>query len=342
MSSNTFVKAQKEVINDAIKELVDSSVFLGVTIYGARFQGTNYGYSTGGINLPGGPTSVPTNTIDRFPFVSEVGALDVGDMSAAGGGRAGQSSSENGYASVSSIIDKFPFAAVTTNAVDVGGLSNGRGTAAGQSSATYGYTSGGFTPGIFYNTIDKFPFSFEGTATDVGDISVSRYYAAGQSSTTHGYISGGSSPGVNNTTTQTNSIEKFPFASDTSASSVGVITPEKRAAVAGQSSATHGYTTAGFRTPSVYYNTIDKFPFASDANASDVGDLTITHAYSGNPAGQSSTTDGYNSGGNQRVPPSVPVISIAIIDKFPFTSDTNASNIGNLTVSRTAVSGQQF
>ena len=342
MSSNTFVKAQKEVINDAIKELIDSSVFRGVTIYGALFQGTNYGYSTGGINLPGGPTSVPTNTIDRFPFVSEVGALDVGDMSAAGGGRAGQSSTENGYASASSIIDKFPFAAATTNAVDAGGLSNTRSAAAGQSSATYGYTSGGFTPGIFYNTIDKFPFSFEGTATDVGDLTVARYYAAGQSSTTHGYTSGGSIPGPNNTTTQTNTIEKFPFTSDTSASSVGVITPGIRANVAGQSSATHGYTTAGFRAPSISYNTIDKFPFASDANASDVGDLTIAHAFTGNPAGQSSTTDGYNSGGNQRVPPSGPVTSLAIIDKFPFTSDTNASNIGNLTVSRSAVSGQQF
>lgn len=338
MSSNTFVKAQKEVINDAIKELVDSSVFLGVTIYGVVFQGTNYGYSTGGTTYPGSfapGVDVSNNTIDRFPFVSETSAVDVGDMSAAGSGRAGQSSNENGYASASSIIDKFPFAAATTNAVDAGGLTNIRYAAAGQSSSTHGYTSGGFYPNIAYNTIDKFPFSFEGTATDVGDLTVARYHAAGQSSTTHGYTSGGN---------DTNVIDKFPFALDIGAFDVGNLTVGRRN-VAGQSSATHGYTTAGyFNGGEFFYNRIDKFPFASDANASDVGDLTQAHAYRGNPAGQSSTTDGYNSGGNIAPSPfyGPGSISIATIDKFPFTSDTNASNIGNLTVSRSAVSGQQF
>ena len=80
MSSNTFVKAQKEVINDAIKELVDSSVFTGVTSYGPvpyTFQGSNFGYTSGGA----APT--PSNVIDKFSFTSDGNASDVGDLTVA-------------------------------------------------------------------------------------------------------------------------------------------------------------------------------------------------------------------------------------------------------------------
>jgi hypothetical protein len=66
-----------------------------------------------------------------------------------------------------------------------------------------------------------------------------------------------------------NTIEKFPFASDTNATDIADITQSVRFA-AGQSSTTSGYTSGGDPAS----NVIDKFPFASDIDATDVGDLT--------------------------------------------------------------------
>jgi hypothetical protein len=52
------------------------------------------------------------------------------------------------------------------------------------------------------------------------------------------------------------------------------------------------------------------------------------------PTGQSSTSSGYASGGF--LPP-----HINTIEKFPFSSDTNASDVGDLTANRRGAAGQQ-
>lgn len=85
----------------------------------------------------------------------------------------------------------------------------------------------------------------------------------------YGYASSG---GNSNYSVIYNTIDKFPFTSDTNATDVGDLTVD-RSGAAGQSSSTGGYTSGGF-TP-IIVNTIDKFPFASDGNATDVGDLTV-------------------------------------------------------------------
>ena len=84
MATNTIVKAQKEVINDAVKELVSAPVFTGTTSYGSSgysFQGSNYGYASGGQTV---------NTIDKFPFSADANATDVGDLTVARHSPAGQ------------------------------------------------------------------------------------------------------------------------------------------------------------------------------------------------------------------------------------------------------------
>ena len=54
-------------------------------------------------------------------------------------------------------------------------------------------------------------------------------------------------------------------------------------------------------------------------------------------SGQSSRTHGYTSGGADATPaPS------NVIDKFPFSSDDNATDVGDLTVSRYGSAGQQY
>lgn len=233
-----------------------------------------------------------------------------------------------------------------------------------------GYTSGGaIAPTDRYTTIDKFPFTVDAGASSVGSLTQAREGVAGQSSTTHGYTTGGYAPAAS--PIFTNVIDKFPFATDTNATNVGILT-ESRASLAGQSSTTHGYSSGGSQPP--VSNVIDKFPFASDTNASDVGDLSVarnslsshsssTHGYVSrtgtpgsmiekfsfvtdsnaigvgdltqaryNPAGQSSSVNGYSSGGN------IPVVNT--IDKFPFTSDTDATDVGDLSSIRGSAAGQ--
>ena len=144
------------------------------------------------------------------------------------------------------------------------------------------------------------PYSFQGTVS--------------------GYTSGGYS------STLSNIIDKFSFATDGNATDVGDLTQLRRS-LAGQSSSTSGYASGGWFTT----NTVDKFPFAADANASDVGDLTQARQQ---VVGQSSSESGYTSGGYY------PGVVANIIEKFPFATDGNATDVGDLTQARRSASGQ--
>ena len=139
-----------------------------------------------------------------------------------------------------------------------------------------------------------------------------------------GYTIGGRNPG------NINVISKYSFVSDGNGTDVGDMTLA-RMAPSGQSSTTYGYASGGAISQT---NVIDKHPFSVDANATDVGDLTVPRGY---VAGHSSQTFGYASGGYPN--PTVPAAS-NIIDKFPFSSDANATDVGDLTVGRQYTIGQ--
>lgn len=293
---------------------------------GYSFQGSTSGYSTSGQN-PGNSTAC--ETIEKFPFSSDANSTDVGNLSVPRYALIGQSSSENGYTSGgnpnSNVIDKFPFSS-DTNSADVGDLTVGREFGAGSSSSSNGYTAGGSSPAS--NVIDKYPFSSDANATDVGDLTATIFNFAGHSSSDNGYTSGGY-----NGSARINDIQKYAFASDGNATDVGDGTVVRNA-TQGQSSTTHGYTSGGEAPP--HTNVIDKFPFSSDTNATDVGDLTQAR---GAGSDQSSTTNGYTSGGE--APPS-PSNFTNIIDKFPFSSDSNATDVGDLlNAVRNNTAGQQ-
>ena len=138
--------------------------------------------------------------------------------------------------------------------------------------------------------------------------------------TTAGYTSGGY------TSATVNTIDKFPFSSDSDATDVGDLTQTRQQAD-GHSSSSHGYTSGGLGPPNS--NVIDKFPFSSDSNASDVGDLVVATQ---RHTGHSSTTDGYTGGGT-------PTPRAPRIQKFPFSSDTNATEIGTLAEPRNYATG---
>lgn len=136
-----------------------------------------------------------------------------------------------------------------------------------------------------------------------------------------GYSSGGYSAGVKNT------IDKFPFSSDTDATDVGDAVFFSYN-LAGQSSSTSGYISGGI--PS--YNALQKFPFSSDTNAIDIAEL-VQPSFSS--AGHSSSTHGYHSGGRD---PSIPAY-INSIQKFPFSSDSNSVDVGEMTLIKYGAAG---
>jgi len=311
-------------------------------------QGTVSGYTSlgGRGGLAGPPNDAPqTDAIDKFPFSSDTNATDVGEMTIRRKGAAGQSSSTHGYAAggvkfpatlLCNTIDKFPFTS-DTNGTDVGDLSVARVNSSGQSSLTHGYTSAGAVcdcapiptlPG-FWDRIDKFPFSSDSNASDIGELVQARASVAGQSTCDSGYVTRGC---VNNNGL-VNTIEKFPFSADTPATDVGEIDPIKSGS-AGQSSQTHGYVSGG---DSPIFDAIAKFSFSNETNSGDVGELSQARTVA---AGQSSTASGYTSGGSDPTAgPSGPEVNY--IDKFPFSSDASATDVGDLTQVRFRASGHQ-
>ena len=104
---------------------------MGLTIPtgGGGFQGSNYGYTSGGY------VASAVNVIDKFSFAADGNATDVGDLTIARYSVSGQSSTVSGYTSgggsASNVIDKFSFS-TDGNATDIGDLTVGRSDVASQ------------------------------------------------------------------------------------------------------------------------------------------------------------------------------------------------------------------
>ena len=140
-----------------------------------------------------------------------------------------------------------------------------------------------------------------------------------------GYVSGGS---------YTNTIQKFSFSSDGNATDVGDLTSARNGG--GASSSVSGYTFGGYSTTSSSAtNIIDKFTFVSDGNATDVGDLLAVIMNIG--SGNSSADSGYGAGGNLGAPT---YAQTSTIQKFSFSADGNATDVGDLTTALQRASGQ--
>ena len=125
----------------------------------------------------------------------------------------------------------------------------------------------------------------------------------------------------------TDVIHKFSFTTDGNATDIGNLTIARHA-LTGQSGDSYGYSCGGKPDPDK--DRIDKFSFTTDGNATDVGNMSVARSYS---AGNSSATYGYCSGGDDGdASPTV----VNIIDKFPFASDTNSVDVGNLSTAKGA------
>ena len=312
--------------------LIDSAASVPAPTPSFVFQGSSYGYASGG----GNPTG--NNTVDKYPFASDGSATDVGDLTDGRRYGAGHSSSTHAYtagggysppaANFKNIIDRYPFS-TDENATDVGDLFVATQIAAAATSSTDGYLAGGgTTPSpASTNIIQKYPLAASSSSTDTADLTRTVTGAAGATSSTDGYAMGGADGG-----TVTNVVDKFPLSSDANSTDVGDTTVSRQLG-AGGSSTTYGYLAGGYIGPT-WSNVIDKFPFASDGNLTDVGNLYQSKGW---VSGVSSTTSGYANGGIRG-----PITTYTTnLDKYSFASDGNGSDVGDLTLSRFAAAGHQ-
>ncbi len=199
----------------------------------------------------------------------------------------------------------------------------------------YGYCHGGTAGGYhtYVDIIDKFPFATDSDATDVGNLTRVRSYLAGFHSTTHGYaISGQGGPLNTPEYSGTKTIDKYAYASDADATFVGdLVSPvgNNTRMCSGFVNAENsvGYA-AGFDQISAS-DSIQKISTVSDGDAvASAGTLhTGTHSY----ASACSASHGYCAGGWAGAAPGVTGGPTNQIQKFAFSSDTNGTDVANLT-----------
>ena len=288
-------------------------------ITSAVYGGETYGFTAGG-QL--GPPWVVSNMIERFSFTSDGNASDFGsDLAVATRYQASASSSTHGYAvsgliNAGSAVDYIQKYAMTSssNATDIGNATVSKEGCMGTNSETYGYHAGGTSPRV--NDIARWSFASDGDAVDWADLVVVSSFGIGCSDwdNGYGYVAQQS----------TDQVQKFPFASQTNS----VDTTQNLTLVVNHSgsnsSATHGYSAGGSNTSP--HNHIDKFQFNTSNHATDVGNLATGRQYVGQTH-PSSLTYGYSccgalSGG--------PGGGTNTIEKFSFSSDGNASDVGDL------------
>jgi len=197
----------------------------------------NYGYAFGGLDasLPGGGQSV--TKIERFPFTAEttnstlVGALTRGAMWGTIAQTADKAYHSCGLVpGASDYFERYALASEFGNSLLIGNFPTGTYGATGHSSTTSGYHIGGIRGGGFFPDrtayIYKYPFATE-AISNIGSVPTVRIYGSGSSSTVSGYIAGGSNSAPPGAPQLSNTIVKFPFATDTTYTSVGTLSRDR-------------------------------------------------------------------------------------------------------------------
>ena len=219
--------------------------------------------------------------IKKYPFATSVTSTDVGSLVTGIYFTTSSGTEDKGYVTSGTnsstgigYYQSWTYAS-GGNAVSVNSANQATREGAGQTSTTHGYVSGGSNGTSLLNNIQKFAFATEQNMTDVGNLTQNVVFNSGMSSDTHGYNAGGSSyPPY--TPTETNRIEKFPFASDTNSTSLGSLSFTKRS-IGGASSTTDGYLAGGTDGSNNHKTTIARWSFASDSQQSNTASLVSTN-----------------------------------------------------------------
>lgn len=287
------------------------------------------------------------STTERMAYITSTGVVKFNNgrwdnltgtaLGVAGGGASGPSllSPVTGYATGYSMTGWGPASAAITSIEEFSLTSDGNASsttsvpfaglayAAGMTDGTYAYKAGGYQPSSTpYNNIFQVPYANTSTTSDVGNLTSARRSLTGNSSADNGYTSGGIGPSPGGV----NIIDKMPFVSLGTMSDVGDLNAANwNSGDIGQNSHTYGYRPTGAGSSGY----IQKFSFSSDGNATNVGTTVTAASSEGNAAAASSDVYGYISG---KV--SNPGVYTNIIEKFPFATDTNTTDIADTTVTR--------
>ena len=208
----------------------------------------------------------------------------------------------------------------------------------------FGYVCGGFLgkwpdcvsgPNVTYGSqIQKISLTTDGNSTDIGDILSARRHQSGHSSNTHGFVVGGY---IALAPSSLNIIERFSFTTDGNSTDWADLTTALNTNSSSASSCTHGYSFGGENGTNTNNNVIDRFPFASQTDATDWADCSVAQ-YNG--AGCSSAINGYACGSTQHSAPGVPSGTfLNNIDKYPYATQTNSTDVGDLVLVRSAGAG---
>mgnify|MGYP003136944689 CR=1 FL=1 len=296
----------------------------GVSAPSFRNMGTNAGYYAGGYPYQ--------EHIDKNSFTSDGDSTNAGDLINHMSAGAGCSDGTYGWIAGGSlpsgidVIQKFTFA-TDSDATDISNLLAACLLASGCNDADYGYAIGGLA-GPIQNVIQRWVFATGSDAADVGDLTLKMRGSCGLSSATHGFGAGGENDGP--TAGYTDVICRFAFADATGDAVDHGDLFTTRKACAGNSSTDYGFVSAGSGSGGTM-TSIDRFAFESNTTATDWADMNYSqYVVTGTP----STTHGYQQGGGYPL--------VDYVEKFPYASQTNATDIGNLISSKFEGAGCQF
>ena len=315
----------------------------------SSINGTAYGFRA----TRGWPGSYVSNTIDKYSYTTDGNATDVGDLTGNKAFSISSSTKTHGFSLASypvGVTEKWSHVS-DGNSTQIPAISTPTYFGTGNTSDVNHYITSGYnayTPTIGNPNINtdvaKIPIANEDAISDTGvdwsQVTGSNGQGMAAQSYTHGYILsvGGGYPA---TSTATNKIEKFPFAAEDASSDVGDMTKTRNQKTDNSYKDTYGFSSGGnnpMSSPATVLNEIERVSFASDGNGTDIADLTQARVHG---SGTNSTTHGYVHGGSTATSPHPGPAYVNTIDKFPFTSGSNATDVGDLTHTGLYMGGTQ-
>ena len=241
-------------------------------------------------------------------------------------------SSQGTSSGVSNMIQRFSFANDTANAADYGDLTVARRNGGSSSSSTHGYSVAGIIYPAGSNVIDKFSMASASNATDVGDMITPGVSADGSPSPSHGYNRVSfkwPTTFPSGSITFNSTVERYAYASDENASSVGSISGSS-------TSNKHNSTYTSSTDSYINQDGVDlvyKFQMSSSISTSEITNLF----------GSTSNTNSINSSSAGYLSLNSPSTPACKVVKVPFATDagsttTTSTNTGG--TSGGSVSGE--
>jgi len=301
----------------AVDGFIEATNFIGLSTHS---QATAFGYGGGGDNPDFSPST--NTTFYKYPIVMDGDAIlsSIAAMPDGNRGGYGVSSDTNGYDLGGTGIPqvagftwkKMPFAndTWTVGTQTPFSVMDSRTDYSANFSSTHAYKLGGnydsplAVPGIpapqdpiaCTDQILKFPFASEGIFSDLTDAFENFLDAASLSNSTTGYQVGGRLQ-LPNPQRASDTIRKFPFASETSSSAASTgFNAASNVRTAFENFDIQGIVSQHPKSPTLGASGLAIFPFASETNVFDFGQGVAPQTWSNVPHGHSSTEGGFTFG----------------------------------------------